>query len=87
MIGYVRVDGTTTRKCHLNLLRIVESYNWAQDVMKIVGIQDIPLKQLDCREDTIKPQPVKQTITIKLGANDKEKVINIGSLLLSLEQK
>lgn len=55
--------------------------------MKIVGIQDIPLKQLDCREDTIKPQPVKQTITIKLGANDKEKVINIGSLLLSLEQK
>lgn len=58
-ISYVRADRTVAMKCNLNYLRIVESQKWAQDVMEIVGIQDIPLEQLDCMEDTFKPQLVE----------------------------
>lgn len=55
--------------------------------MKIVGIQDIHLDQLGCREDTFKPHPFKQTTTVKLVVGDREKVTNVGSLFSSTEQR
>lgn len=55
-IGFIRF-----KKCHLNSLRILKSFKSKQDVMEIVGdAPDIPLEQLNCREETFKPQPVEK---------------------------
>lgn len=80
-IGFFCADRATARKCHIKSLKLVEDTQWMQDVMKIVSETDIPLEQLDCREDTFKPQPVEQTTTVELIEGKKEKVTNIGSLL------
>lgn len=85
-IGYVRADRTVEMKCYLNSLRIVESHKWTQDVMEIVGVQDILIEQLNCREDTFKPLPVEQKTRIELVVSDKKKVTNVGALLSAPEQ-
>lgn len=86
-VGYIKADRTTTRKCHLNTLRILESFKSKQDVMKIVSdAPNIPFEQLDCGEYTFKPQPMEKTMTVSLVTENKERVTNVGSLL-SLTEK
>lgn len=86
-VGHIRADRTVAKKCHLNSLQIVEGFKRKQDVMEIIGDDpNIPLEQLDCREDTFKSQLVERTATVQLVPGNEEKVTNVGSFLSSTKK-